>query len=267
MASIKQKAAPESGSAQVQSLVRGLALLERLAAADDGATLTELAQAAGLAPSTTHRLLRTLEQERFAHQDPESGRWSVGVAAFTVGSAFARARTFAAVARPFMRRLVEVGGETVNLAVEDAGEAVYLAQVESQHMMRAFARVGARVPLHGSGVGKALLAGLPPGEAETLARRLGLARLTERTLTDSVALLRDLAETRRRGYAVDDEEHAVGLRCVASTIHDEAGRPLAALSVSGPAARITDARLDALGRLVAETCRDITGELGGRLPG
>mgnify|MGYP001826043369 CR=1 FL=1 len=273
MASTMQKSpgggkgtAASRGSNPVQSLDRGLALLEAMAEAVEGATLTELAQATGLAPSTAHRLLASLRDRGFAVQDAEGGVWRVGARAFGVGNAFLRGRNYVALARRTMRDLVEAGGETVNLAVEEAGEAVYLAQAESSQMMRAFARPGARVPLHCSGVGKALLAALPVEEAERIVAVRGLPRLTERTVIDRAALIAELARIRARGYAVDDGEHAVGLRCVAATIHDESGRPLAALSVSGPAARIDDARLEVLGRMVAEACVGLTVEVGGRSP-
>lgn len=267
MSSTSQKSSRgETGAGQVQSLTRGLALLARLAETEHGATLTELAQATGLAPSTAHRLLGSLEAQRFACQNAETGRWSIGVAAFSVGQAFVRTRNHVALARPFMRRLVEEGGETANMAVEDRGEAVYLAQIECDQMMRAFARVGARVPMHASGVGKALLAALPGAERDVILKARPLDRLTGRTRVEPGALLADLREARSRGYAIDDEEHAIGLRCVASTILDETGRPLAALSVSGPTARMTDDRMPSLGRLVSDACAALTREIGGRPP-
>lgn len=256
--------APEPGP--VQSLARGLHLLELLAADEPGLTLTDLAQTAGLPPSTTHRLLKGLERRRFVHHDGDSGRWQVGVQAFTVGSAFVRGRNVVALARPFLRHLVDKSGETANLAVEDAGEAVYLAQVECNETMRAFARPGARIPMHCTAVGKALLAAASPDAAARVLTHAPLAKLTPRTLTDPQALTGELLAIRGRGFAVDDEEQAVGLRCVAATLHDATGGALAALSVSGPSARITDERLPDLGRLVAGTCQEISRQIGGPAP-
>ena len=150
--------AARAGGDQVQSLVRALALLNRIAKlSDDGATLTDLAQRVGLPTSTAHRLLTTLEQERYVRFTHDGRFWSVGVQAFVIGCTFTKTRSLAGVARPHMRHLMEDGGETVNLAVEDEGEAVYLSQVECRQMMRAFARPGTRVPLHCSAVGKAML--------------------------------------------------------------------------------------------------------------
>ena len=253
-------------SDQVQSLVRALAIVNRLAAADEGVTLTEVAQQVGLSPSTAHRLLTTLEQERYVHFDAERRLWSVGVQAFVAGSAFLKARSLVATARPPMRALMEESAETVNLAVEDQFEAIYLAQVECRQMMRAFARPGARVPLHCSSVGKALLSAMPDGDLARILHRQGLPRVTVKTISTTTALREDLARARERGYAVDDEEHAVGLRCVASVIFSETGDPVAAVSVSGPMARIPDERIPVLGALVRRKADAITAQFGGELP-
>lgn len=253
-------------SDQVQSLVRALAIVNRLAEADEGATLTEIAQQVGLSASTAHRLLTTLEQERYVRFDPERRLWSVGVQAFVAGSAFVKTRSLVGVARPFMRRLMEESAETVNLAVEDEGQAIYLAQVECRQMMRAFARPGARVPLHCSSVGKALLTAVADRDLARVLHRHGLPKLTLKTLHTSGALRQDLAAARARGYAIDDEEHAVGLRCVAAVIYDESESPIAAVSISGPMARIPSERIGVLGDLVRQTADAISAGLGGRVP-
>lgn len=143
---------------QVQSLVRALTLLNSIAESpEDGASLSELAQQVGLPSSTAHRLLTTLEQERYVTFNHERRVWTVGVQAFVTGCAFTKTRSLVGLARRHMRHLMEESGETVNLAVEDEGEAVYLSQVECRQMMRVFARPGTRVPLHCSAVGKAIL--------------------------------------------------------------------------------------------------------------
>ncbi|HLI13512.1 MAG TPA: IclR family transcriptional regulator C-terminal domain-containing protein [Alphaproteobacteria bacterium] len=258
--------APGEGTGHVQSLTRGLTLLERLSEERYGISLTDLAQRVGLAPSTTHRLLKSLEKMKFVYQDEERGLWYVGVKAFSVGTAFLRDRDFVSVARRFMRRLMEESGESVNLAVLDAGEVVFLSQVECRQMMRALAPPGGRVGAHCSGVGKALLSVLPDAEIAAILHRRGLPRFTRNTVDTPARLKQDLALARERGYALDDEEQAIGLRCVAAPIHDEYGEPLAAISLSGPKARITDDRIPALGMLVKRVAGEITAALGGRPP-
>ena len=202
-------------------------------------------------------------EERYVHFDSERRLWSVGVQAFVVGSAFLKTRSLVGVARPFMRALME---ETVNLAVEDELEAVYLAQVECRQMMRAFARPGARVIMHGSSVGKALLSVMTDRDLSRFLHQKGLPRLTVKTLNTTAVLREDLVISRERGYAIDDEEHAVGLRCIASVIFNENQEPVAAVSVSGPKARIPDERVTVLGGLVRKKAEAITQHLGGVSP-
>lgn len=249
-----------------QSLVRGLNLLERLSASPGGLALSELAEQADLAPSTTHRLLQALQGQGFVTQDSELGVWKIDVKTFRIGNSFLEARDFVGTSRPFLRRLTVLTGETANLGIRDGGTAVFLAQNESSQMMRMITRLGSRAPLHASGVGKALMAWLPEDELERILSDQGLTRVTENTLHTPESLRAGLAEIRRQGFACDREEHAIGLHCVAACLHDEHGIPLAAISVSGPVARIPEARLPELGALVRDTAAEITARLGGRLP-
>ena len=261
----KPKRAPERTD-QVQSLVRALSLVNRIAAADDGVTLTELAQQVGLSSSTAHRLLTTLEQERYVQFDPDRRLWSVCVQAFIAGNAFLKTRSLVGAARPHMRALMEESEETVNLAVEEQAEAIYLSQVECRQMMRAFARPGGRVPLHCSSVGKALMSAMPDARLREILHRHGLPSVTIKTLNTTASLRPDLGAARDRGYAIDDEEHAVGLRCIAAVIFNENADAVGALSLSGPMARIPNERIPLLGELVRRKADAITAQLGGRLP-
>lgn len=254
-------AEPKS-SGQVRSLTRALSILNVLAANSDGMSLTELSEATGLPPSTTHRLLTTLEAERFVRPEAHGGLWRVGVAAFFVGSAFARSRDTLALVRPYLRRLMDVSGETANLFVESDGEAVCIGQIESRHAMRAITGIGGRVLMHSSAAGKVLMThqfkptSLAAGSAT-------LPAITEHTITDPAALLRELEGVRATGFAIDDEEHAIGLRCVAAPVFNEFGDAVAAVSVSGPSARIPDERLPLLGKIVAQAAQEATRDFGG----
>lgn len=260
----KDKAADGERSGQVQALSRALGLLDAIAESHDGLTLTDLSELTGLAPSTAHRLLTTLESARFVRFEPTQSLWQIGIQAFVVGNAFVRTRDMAQIARPHMRRLMELSGETANLYIEDDGEVVCMTQVESRQMMRAIARPGGRVRMHVSGAGKAMLAHLDEPTLGRVILRFGLKRHTPKSIDSPAKLRAELAEVRARGFAVDDEENAVGLRCVAAPVLDEHGSPVAAISVSGPAARITDMDLPRFGRQVREAARDITLHYGGR---
>ena len=258
-----RKSAAQGG--QVQSLDRALSILERLAEAD-GMTLTDLAQSVGLAPSTTHRLLTTLQQRRFADFDTDYGVWVIGVAAFNVGNAFLRNRRIVTLGRPVMRRLMEDVGETVNLAVEDKDELVYVTQFESHAPMRAFFRPGRRAPMHASAVGKAMLAEMDDEMLKDILHSKGMPRFTDKTIVDPAALRAELLKTRERGWGVDDEEHTVGMRCVAATIHNEHGEVIAGVSLSGPSVRVTETRLAELGAKVVQAANEISEQIGGVVP-
>ena len=258
------KSAPETG-ASVQAIDRGLAVLSVIAGAD-GLTLTDLAQRVGLAPSTAHRVLTSLEARRFVFHDEQRGLWLIGVGAFEVGTAFLRNRRLAGIGRVVMHELMERSGETVNLGIEDGGEVVFISQVESHGALRAFFRAGSRGAIHASGVGKALLAQFTETRVREILHKRGLAKFTDHTLVAPADLSRELAEIRQRGWAIDNEERTLGMRCVATAIFNEYAEPIAGISVSGPAVRITPERTAEFGPLVKRAAEEITASIGGRVP-
>jgi len=253
-------------SGQVQSLCRALSILNVIAADDHGMTMTDISQRAALPMSTTHRLLTTLQHERYVRYDNDQSLWKMGVQAFIIGNAFVSSRDVIATSRPLMAALMEKSGETVNLAVIDQGECIYLAQVECRQMMRVQAKPGSRVPIHSSAVGKALLAAMPVEKAKKFIQMREFERATDNTVIDQKALCKEIEEVRDIGFAYDDEEHCIGLRCVASAIYDEFGEPIAAVSLSGPMARVGDERFPVLGDMVKECAAEITAAMGGVVP-
>ena len=163
------------------------------------------------------------------------------------------------IARPHLSDLVDRLGETANLAMLDGDRAAYLAQVPSRHAMRMFTEVGRRVMLHCTGVGKALASTLPPTELQQMMARSGMPAQTENTLTDPEDLVRQLEWVREHGYAVDDGEQEIGVRCVAVTVPEVAVR--LALSVSGPTARMTDDRVQQAVPLLQRAARSLAVDL------
>lgn len=257
-------AAPAGG--QVQSLTRGLTLLELIADSHGSVALTELAQQAGLPNSTTHRLLSTMQQQGFVRQEGDLGLWTIGAHAFVVGSSFLQSRNLLALVHPVLRSLMEQSGETVNLAVLDLSDhqAVIIDQVQCTQLMRMSAPIGGKLPMHASGAGKAFLAHLGDEQVTALLHQKGLHYYTPKTLMSPQSLKENLALVRKAGFSFDDEEHALGLRCVAAPIYDEHGEAFAALSISGPIARMTDDRITELGALVIREARQVTLAYSGR---
>ena len=257
---------PGAETAQVQSLTRGLWILQCLARTEGGLTLTDIAQRVQLPPSTTHRLLSTLEKMGYVYQAGDLALWYVGIEAFAVGSSFLSNRDFVAQSHAYMRRLMEQAGETTNLAILDGTEAVFIDQVQCRETMRTIVKLGSRVPLHASGVGKAIFASLPDDQIDAMLKVRGLPRITENTITSPETMWASIRVIRQRGWSFDDEEHLPGTRCVAAPFYDEHAEPLGAISVAGPTSRLPDERIKQLGPLVSHIAEEITHRLGGLWP-
>ena len=258
--------AADSRDAGVQSVDRALSIIETLAEDDEGYRLTDLAVRTGLSPSTVHRLLTALEKRRLVQFGRTDSKWHVGARSFTVGATFARRRNFSAQAVPYLRKLRDLTRETANLAVVDDEFIVVLTRMESREIMRSLTKVGGRVAMVASGVGKAVLATYSDEDVSAIIRHHGMPRLTEKSIVRPGELFKELAKVRRQGFAIDDEEASMGLRCVASVVYNDCGEPLAAISVSGMTSRITDGRLAALGQTVREVAAELTVALGGVMP-
>jgi IclR family acetate operon transcriptional repressor len=249
----------------VRALDRALELLARLAEAD-GMTLTELATSTDEAPATVYRALVTLQTRQVVELEPEGQLWHVGPGAFRIGSAFLRRTKVADRARGPMQDLMRATGETANLGVESRDEVLFLTQVETHEAIRAFFPPGMKSPMHVSGIGKALLAFYPPQRVAQIVARKGLAGFTVRSLTEPDLLMADLAAIRARGHAIDDEERAEGMRCVAAPIFNVHAEPVAGISVSGPAFRMPLARADAIAAQVRVAADAVTAAIGGQRP-
>ncbi|QYK42935.1 MAG: IclR family transcriptional regulator [Paracoccaceae bacterium] len=249
----------------VQALDRALGLLESLAA-HPGLTLSELAEVSGQAVATVYRALVTMQAHGMVEVEEPGQVWHIGGGAFRVGSAFLRRTKIAERARQPMDALMRASGETANLGVEWKDEVLFLAQVETHEAIRAFFPPGTRGAMHCSGIGKALLAWYPEERVRGIVARQGLERFTSLTITGESLLLRDLARTRERGFAVDDQERAEGMRCIAAPVFNAFGEAVAGLSVSGPAFRVGLSDASRLGARVREAADRVTEATGGQRP-
>ena len=240
----------------VQSVDRALDLLEALSASEGEVSITSLANRTSLHVSTVHRLLTTLLRRGYVRQNPETSRYYTGAKLATLAEGRSRFNELRHRARPILRTLTDQTRETSNLVVLDDVMAVYIETVPSPHVVRMFTTIGNRVPLHATGAGKALLSWLPGDRRDTLIDRSELRAHTARTITERPSLRRALEEIRERGYAVDDEEYDEGVRCVAVAV-GPVGSPLAAISVSAPASRMTRQRCGELAPLLRRAANEL----------
>ena len=245
----------------VQSVERIFQLIEQLASHPAGASLQRLAQETGLAKSTVHRLLASLVSLGYAAQEPETGRYRLTLKMFELSSGIVNSMEIMDVAKAHLERLSQRTGEAVHLVIRDARDIVYIYKTESGPM-RMSSRVGLRSPLYCTGVGKAILATLTEEEVEDVWRHSNPQKLTGRTVTDLPALCAQLNEVRACGYAIDDEENELGIRCVALAIPGPGGKADSAFSISGLAPYMTPERIRRIAALALETRSDILRDLG-----
>ncbi|MGI9822684.1 IclR family transcriptional regulator [Agromyces sp. Marseille-Q5079] len=226
----------DSPTEGVKSVARVFDLLELIADAGGDVTLSELSTMAELPLPTIHRLLRTLVSLGYARQ-LANRRYALGPRLVRLGEV--ANRQFGQLAKPQLKDLVARLGETANLATIDGDQVIYVSQAPSPHAMRMFTEVGRRSGLHNTGVGKAILSQFDDDVVRDIVARTGLPKTTEHSIDSLDALLDDLHLSRERGYAIDDGEQEIGVRCYAMTVP---GAPVpTAVSVSGPVARVDEA--------------------------
>ncbi len=264
----RPRQAPEvrsgNGRERVQSIGRALTLLEALRDGPGEVGIAALSKEVGLHVSTTHRLLATLVARGYARQNAETGRYALGPQSVRLAEAYLAQLDLRGLVHPWLERLSRETGETSNLVVLEGREVLYLDKVESPQSLRYFSRIGHRAPLHCTAVGKVLLAYRPRAEAEALLGQGRLEALTPRTIVAPSLFWRELQQARLQGFALDQEECEEGASCIAAPLHNAAGQVEGALSVSGPAIRLTSRRLAALAPLMRRTADEISAELGYR---
>lgn len=238
-----------------------LSILETLGTAQE-LGVSELARKLGLGKSSVYRLLATLSRRGYVEKNPQSDRYRLTYRLFAVGSHAADRFGLREVVHPVMERLAAETGETVNLGVLDGTRVVNLHRVESPHLVRIRLEVGGGVPAHATALGKVLLAAL--GQAEAARRLSGqrLLRLTPHTIGERASLWSALRRVQAQGFAIDDEECSLGLRCVAAPILDHRGSAVAAVSVSGPSQRVPHPILSKLAGAVQAAAQEISHRLG-----
>lgn len=248
----------------IQSLDRGIELL-KVVSSGNGMSLTEIASAAGQPASSVYRVLLTFQKHGVVEFAESEQLWHIGITAFRIGSTFLGRTRIVEQSRAVMQHLMVSTGETANLAIVDHNEVIFISQVETHEPIRAFFRPGTRGPIHASGIGKALMAYYPPQHlAEIL--NSGLARFTSKTLTAAEALNSEMERIRTRGWAVDDEERTIGMRCVAAPVFNQSGEAVAGLSLSGPSVRVTPDRDEEYGKIVRAAADAVTEAIGGTRP-
>lgn len=251
----------EEGGSRLSSVANAILLMKSFSDEHSELGISALAERLGLAKSTVHRLASTLVEAGMLEQNPETGKYRLGLALFELGSLVRRRIDISLEAKPWLMTLREQTDETVDLSILDHGGVVCVNFLESKQMNRISSGIGLRKPVHCTAEGKALIAFQPPATIERILAGK-LERRTPRTLVDPGKLKEELAGIRARGYATDDEEYELGVRSIAAPIRDDSGNSIAAVGVAGPTQRLTKTRLAGLARYVTDAARAISLRLG-----
>ena len=246
----------------MKSLHKTLDIIETIAERGQ-AGIRELSDATGFPPPTIHRIASTMVKRMYLRQDPATKTYSLSLRFLELGTKVQERFDISAISRPHLQRLMFETGESANLAIQDGDEVVYIEQVKNDNsILRIFTRLGARAPLYSTGVGKMFMSRWSESDLDAYLMRTHIKSYTRNTLVSRDEILKEMALVAAKGYSVDNEEMETGVRCVASLVFDYNQRPVAAVSISGAAVRITPDRIDSLGEKVNACTMSISAELG-----
>lgn len=249
---MKAEDSSDSGKTSIQVIERMAALLDALAGQPDPVSLKNLSNTTGLHPSTAHRILNDLVLKRFVDRS-EPGAYRLGMRLLELGNVVKSRLDVREAAIDFMRSLHRKTNQTVNLSVRQGDEIVYIDRAFSERSgMQVVRAIGGRAPLHLTSTGKLFLSIDDPKQVRAYATRTGLAGHNKNSITELTRLERELSLVRARGYARDNEELELGVRCMAAGIRDDSGKLIAGLSISAPADRLQDEWIEDLVRTVGE---------------
>jgi DNA-binding IclR family transcriptional regulator len=225
--------------------------------------IRELSAVTGFPPSTIHRITSTLVERRYLKQNPVTKRLSLSIQFLALGTKVQQQFNLTAIARPHLEKLMGETRESVNLAVQDGDHVAYLDHVRSDYtMLQLFTKPGARVPLYCTGVGKMLMSQWTLSEVDEYLNRMPLVPHTPHTIVDRSKLMDELARIRAQHHSVDNEEMEQGVRCVAALVLDHRAKPVAAVSISGAAMRITPGKIRSFAKSLKACSRAISKEMG-----
>lgn len=244
-----------------QLIDRLLDILELLSLEKDGLGVTEIGNRTGLHKSTVHRIVSALAERGYIEKIPERSVYRIGLKLVDISSVYLNSVELKTEATPYLRELAAKFGQPAHLAILDGADAVYIDKVDILNNIRLYSQIGRRIPAYCSALGKCLLSGLHEVEIEEIVSRCSFKKFTDKTL-DREELMHQIRAVQANGYAVDDEEHEEGIRCIAAPIMDYREKIVAAVSIAGPAAAIAPQNDRETARILMETARDISKRMG-----
>lgn len=246
----------------IQSVERALKILECFTGNISEIGITDIAAAMGLGKSTVFGLVNTLVQEGYLEQNPENKRYRLGLKLFELGCIVQNRMDMREIARPYLKKLSEHFKMTVHMGLYKDQEVVYIDKMDAPDTRIVYSQVGKRAPMYCTGIGKAVLAQLEKEDADLILKRQEKEALTPYTKTEETDISEELERIRQKGYATDEEEVELGLKCVAVAIKDYQGKPVAAISISSSAVQMTEEKKAEAALELKKAAFDISRRLG-----
>ncbi len=250
----------------IQSLDRALCILDLFDEYACELKITEISSQMELHKSTVHSLLKTLKEHHYVDQNPENGKYKLGLKLLERGNLVLQNIDIRALARRHLEEVSKKTGQTLHLVIPDGKEGVYIDKVEGAKAVIRYSRIGRRVPLHSSAVGKAMAAFKDPKELRAVLKGYVYTVQTPKTITDEESFLQELQRVRDGGYAVDNQENEPGVQCFAAPIRDHSGQVRAAISISMLSVRVTDQETEQYITMLKQAAAEISKQLGNGFP-
>ncbi len=246
----------------VQSVDRALSILEVLSDYSEGLGVTDISDKIGLHKSTVYRLLSTLIHKGYVTQDAKSNKYRITLKLFELGNKRIEDMDLLSASKPYSEELMKSTNEVVHLVIREDNDIIYIDKVEADNTIRMASKIGKRSPMYCTSVGKAILAQLSDEEVEEVWNNSKIEKLTEFTITDFGRMKKELEMVRQKGYAVDDEENEIGVRCIGAPVFNRFGEVEGAISISGPTIRVTEDIVEKFATKVVKCANLISKELG-----
>jgi DNA-binding IclR family transcriptional regulator len=248
----------------VQSVERTLSIIEILSDYENGLGITEISEKANLHKSTVHRLLNTLIVKGYVKQNEDSNRYNLTLKLFEIGNKKIEKMNIVTSAKPLLHELMEKTNEVIHLVVREGTEIVYIDKVESQNPIRMYSKIGKRSPVYCTAVGKSMLSHMTDNEVKFIWDNSTIEKLTKNTVIDFKKFKEDLNIIKKQGYAIDEQENEIGIRCIGTSILDYKGEICGAISISGSIISFKEEKVNKFAKLIIEYANKISNELGYR---
>lgn len=245
----------------IGSVIKAIEVIEFIANSKGEVGVTEISKGLNYGVSATYHLLNTLKECNIIVQDKKTKKFKLGLKLWQIGILAYEQNHLSVILRPYLRKLKDITGETVNLTIMDNYQIVYIAQEESDKLVKMFTKTGATAPLHCTAAGKIFLAYKPEEVINSIIDKIELTKYTDNTIVTKEELIKELQEIRRNGYGFDNEERELGVSCIGSPIFDLNNDVIACITISGPTARFTKENKEKWLKDVVEISKEATNSL------